>query len=881
ALNNLPCRHLLIIMDCCFSGAFKWSSGTRNIGFLMPKQIYKERFDRFVHDPAWQVITSAAYDQKAMDFMVQDRPTGQRGEITTDAGERHSPFAYALFEALAGEADTSTSHESDGLITATELYSFIRDQVEPSTIEMGQQARQTPGFFPLSKHDKGEFIFLHPRHRLNLPPRPSRSPYKGLLPYDESDADLFYGRGQVLEDLKSRLLSQRLLVLSGISGSGKTSIVMAGLIPWLRKDGYNILPVVKPGDHPISSLDQALSFLDATDTKGAILVVDQLEEVVTLCKDIQEHKAFFSKLQEVINNSNRIHAVLITVRSGYETQFSMGAMVDIWQAGLYTLPPFSLEDLKEAALMPTLQEVIIFDPPELVENIVGEAMVAQGAIPLLSNTLDLLYRAYISSGRIDRALTQSDYEKLGGVVGIMHQRADTMYNAFSPDRQSEMRKIFLRMISVEDDLAGRRVPITSLNYSVPENQLVSEVINDLVNARLIVLDTGYLEPAHPALVRTWKTLLEWVKSFGRDTLLLGERLGKQSDQYAMNSNVQLLWNDNPNLANASRLLKESHHLFNAQEVYFVQKSIARNLLKSRIIWAVTISTIIALSALSIWAITQKNIAQTQREIAQKQTEIARKEKDRAILSLFEGLSLNMNNGDPGSLCPYGLCEGAPAGDSLAVWQSLGMLPYGTPGAKIIRGSTDSFENVQSEVFVAARQFGEGHVLAYAHDGLTRDVEISYDSDNLLFAQNALAWLTPRNYKENCPQETMILVWNGTFTHINAMQKVQHFIESRGWKLKVTTSETLEQDLTCGSVFWYLSDWYPPADFSTTLVPKIVKFVQQGGGLLLGGLGWSYTNQYQGSDTIYSGNSLGKPFGLLFTSDYFQPDRSVPIKLLQK
>ena len=186
ALQALPCRHLLLILDCCFSGAFQWASRSRAIGSLMPKRIYKERFDRFVLDPAWQVITSAAYDQKALD-VLQGRATGDRGLAETPAGEAHSPFALALFDALAGDADFRTGREGDGVITATEVYAYVRDRVEPETLDAGQGKRQTPGFFPLRKHDKGEFVFLHPKHRLNLPPIPARSPYKGLQSFDEAD----------------------------------------------------------------------------------------------------------------------------------------------------------------------------------------------------------------------------------------------------------------------------------------------------------------------------------------------------------------------------------------------------------------------------------------------------------------------------------------------------------------------------------------------------------------------------------------------------------------------------------------------------------------------------------------------------------------------
>ncbi|MGB3174031.1 MAG: caspase family protein [Saprospiraceae bacterium] len=853
ALNSLPCRHLLIILDCCFSGAFKWTSGTRSIGSLIPKQIYKERFDRFIHDPAWQVITSAAYDQKALDI-VQDRPTGDRGLVASESGEAHSPFALALFEALAGDADARTGRESDGLITATELYSYVRDQVEPATIDLGQQKRQTPGFFPLSKHDKGEFIFLHPRHRLNLPSRPSHSPYKGLLPFEESDAALFYGRDQVIAELKSRLASTRLLVVSGASGTGKSSVVKAGLLPWLREAGHLILPVIRPGDHPLATIEQALTGLAESNPQGAVLVVDQLEEVMTDCTDQAEREAFLARLRQVVDDSGHIHCVIITVRADFESRFSSGSLKGLWQDGLYMIPPLNLEELMAAAVMPTIQEVMIFDPPEMVDNIIGDVVQTPGALPLLSCTLDELYQAYNASGRQDRAMNQSDYDKLGGVMGIMRRKADALYQSLDPDRQVMMRKIFLRMVTVEGDLVGKRAPIADLDYSPQENLVMAEVIDQLVEARLIVHDTNSIEPAHPALVRTWKTLLEWIQAVGRDTLLLGERLGQQADQYSKSGNVQLLWNKNPNLANAARLLQQPHHGFNAQEVSFVRKSIARNLRRKRIVWAITVATIVALSGLSVWALIERKTAQD--------------EKDRAILSLFEGLNLTMANGNFGSLCANGICDGAPIGDGKAKWQSLGELPL---------NALTYHEEVKSWDFAAARQFGKGHVLAYAQDGLTRDRELTEESDNLLFVQNALAWLTPLNY--NCSEGIQILVWEGSYAKIVQMEEVQNFADRRGWILKKTTPETLENDLKCGSVLWYLSDWDPPQDFTTKYVPLIVNFVQEGGGLLMGGLGWSYDQQYEGTDTTYSADDLGKPFGVSFTLDIFDFDKTEPIRLL--
>ena len=162
-LTALPCRHMLAILDCCFAGAFRWSA-TRDLGAL-PEVIHKERYDRYLLSPAWQVLTSAAYDQKALDVLAGDAKRGAR------AGEQglHSPFALALFDALAkGDADLVPKGQGDGVITATELYLYLRQQVEVQA-EAQASHEQTPGLWPLNKHRKGEFIFLVPGHPLNLP----------------------------------------------------------------------------------------------------------------------------------------------------------------------------------------------------------------------------------------------------------------------------------------------------------------------------------------------------------------------------------------------------------------------------------------------------------------------------------------------------------------------------------------------------------------------------------------------------------------------------------------------------------------------------------------------------------------------------------------
>ncbi len=557
ALTALPCRHMLAILDCCFAGAFRWASLQREI---VPKvKVYKERYDRFISDAAWQVITSAADDQKALDSL------GSRG-IVTDENEVHSPFAKALFDALRGGVDENADLNKDGIITATELYLYLRDKVEILT--ENNYKRQTPSLCPLRKQDKGEFIFLLPdfdRDKLeDAPPlNVENNPYKGLQSYDEKDSNLFFGREEQIEKLFQKIVdnNQQMTLVLGASGTGKSSLMKAGLLPRLRhsqKHRFQILDPMRTGESPLKALaqiclpitnsitakelakdEQALAKIIESWNRNnpktkVLLAVDQFEELITLCKSDAEREQF----QKLIRNAiakyrDKIH-VVITLRLDFEAQFQNSVLQDYWNDDTrFVVPPMSQKEFREVIEKPALEKVLYFDPPSLVDELINEVVQMPGALPLLSFTLSELYLKYLQERRDNRALTKDDYEELGRVVGSITKRANQEYDQLvmkDSAYKDTVRRVMLRMISLQGgELARRQVPKSELVYpDEEENKRVAKVIKRFSDARLIVEGSNfqgepYVEPAHDALVRGWDKLLGW-KNNEQENLILQQRL---------------------------------------------------------------------------------------------------------------------------------------------------------------------------------------------------------------------------------------------------------------------------------------------------------------------------------------------------------------------
>lgn len=618
ALVKLPCRHLLIILDCCFAGTFRWAGLKREM--VRSQKIYRERYDRFIAGCAQQVITSAAHDEKAADSLYR---FGQRGDH-----EGHSPFAEALFLALSGEADFT----NDGVMTATELYLYLHDKIT---------TKQTPQICQLKKHDKGEYIFPirgFDRDQLEEAPKldEKTNPYKGLASFEEEDSDKFFGRTALTQKLQEFVTKHRLTVVLGASGTGKSSLVKAGLIPQLKKSQqqWRILAPIRLGESPFRALNNTLvkenlpvvnqkapepgvktllarlaNWSQLNPNSKLLLVIDQCEELITISRNDTEREKFLLGLAEAIMACPEQLRLVLTLRNDFEPQLSDTALKPYWTSARFVVPAMTREQLREAIVEPAAAKVMYFEPPTLVDELIDEVMQMPGALPLLSFTLSELYFKYIDSvrqgTRSDRAITQADYEELGGVTRSLTQRADFQYDQLKKRDEAytlTIKQVMLRMVAVDGgELARRKVLLSELEYPQTKNERVQELIQQFTEARLLVKGQDsegncYVEPAHDALVRGWQKLLVW-KQQEQESLILQRRLTPAAMEWNSHQpttfhwtpnphdwwkqfwkrqqQAKFLWHTNPRLDFLKQVLDSSDNWFNQVETEFVRRSLQR------------------------------------------------------------------------------------------------------------------------------------------------------------------------------------------------------------------------------------------------------------------------------------------------------------------
>ena len=398
-------------------------------------------------------------------------------------------------------------------------------------------------------------------------------PYKGLYYFDEADAEWFFGREELTETLINHINTglqsdQHFLAVVGASGSGKSSVVRAGLIPALRwqqpSSGWPVY-VITPTAHPLDALAAGLQgevrrgttlrkFVDelvrqpqaldsafqhiAEDTGAAhiLLVVDQFEELFTLCRSEAEQTAFVENLLTAALQPDGVAIILIVLRADF---YAHCARFDLLRQALSKyqeyIGPMTAEELRRAIEEPAQrghweleQGLVEF----LLHDVGAEAGHAPepGALPLLSHALLATWQR-----RRGHKLTLSGYTASGGIRGAIAETAEAVFrDQLEPEQRIIARQIFLRLTELGDESTTadtrRRVSFDELASSPEDREQVHEVLMTLADARLITTDQEAAEVAHEALIREWPTLRNWIDE-NREGLRLHRHLTEAAQEW--------------------------------------------------------------------------------------------------------------------------------------------------------------------------------------------------------------------------------------------------------------------------------------------------------------------------------------------------------------
>src|SRR5271166_2010966 len=460
-----------------------------------------------------------------------------------------------------------------------------------------------------------------------------RRPYRGLEAFGPDDAPFFFGRENLTDWLVSDLRREirapvgvRFLAVLGPSGSGKSSVVLAGLIPRLKEgaiDGSERWPiaVVRPGDDPLKELGtavaaqfvpagslpdarQALQFSDdmrsdermldafarmalnaASAESRLLVVVDQFEEVFTYRPEGEKKKEAFAKGRDTFF-ANLLHAaaapggrvaVVLTMRSDFlGLCASFERLNNVLNARLIQVGPMREDELRAAIELPAFKVSCELEPG-LTERLLADVKGQAGALPLLQFTLDELWQR-----REVRRLTLRAYTELGGVEGALEHRANETMQKLSQADQDLCRRIFLHLVQPGEGTEDtkRRVSYRELLPDDPERaEAVKRVVGILANrdARLITTQgtstaDGAVEVAHEALIRGWKQLRQWIDA-DRAGLRIQRQLTEAAREWEANGRESSFLYGGTRLAVAREWAKTHRDELNLEEHEFLEASV--------------------------------------------------------------------------------------------------------------------------------------------------------------------------------------------------------------------------------------------------------------------------------------------------------------------
>ncbi|MEU7556150.1 hypothetical protein AB0B01_28115 [Streptomyces sp. NPDC044571] len=356
---------------------------------------------------------------------------------------------------------------------------------------------------------------------LEDPPGPDGVPYVGLAAFRTEDADLFFGRERLVEDLLATLARQRAVALVGASGAGKSSLLHAGLLPRLAADApHRTVQVLTPGPHPQERLEKALAAHQGAEPASGrgelVLVVDQFEEVFTVCTDADERARFITALVEEAERPGSGCRVVLGVRADFYAHCTRHApLVAVLRDAQVVVGPMSAAELRRAVVEPARRAGLTVEGA-LQATLVAHAHGQVGVLPLLSHALLETWRR-----RRGAALTLDGFRAAGGFEGALAQSAESLYSSLTGRQQQLARRTFVHLIALGEGTEDTKRPVS--RGELGQDPDTATVLARAAALRLLTLDDGRVELTHEALIRAWPRLRGWLAD-DREQLRLHRQL---------------------------------------------------------------------------------------------------------------------------------------------------------------------------------------------------------------------------------------------------------------------------------------------------------------------------------------------------------------------
>ena len=472
---------LVMLLDCCHSGYF------------LERQLIERTLNAFSTQKDYYLITACRGFERA-------------GVIKS---EEYSIFTGVVVKGLAAENAGNSRR-----ISGDRLFDFISNELKGSVqepIRMGWGRSITLVTYPQLDIPTGVKVAFN-----------QENPYRGLYAFESEQAQYFCGRDEAVRTLISRLAESRFLAVIGYSGSGKSSLVKAGLLPQLKGDrlpGSSEWAIASftPGEHPLGQLVDILA-RQQQQNQPHLLFIDQFEEIFTLCQDDEERKAFIRLVAQEVKKGEGETRIILTIRGDFLNRcadyLEIITLINSIPPTSFIVTPMSFAELEEAIEKPAKLHGVTFERG-LVSQISADVMNRPGALPILQYALKELWRVCIEEPESpEPLLTRKGYEEIGGVKGALDKRATILYESLTTIDQAFARCLFMELVQLGEagEVTRRRASWERLEVVADSPQQLQRVVGLLAGSqqRLIITDEKTVEVAHEALLSEWKLLNTWI-----------------------------------------------------------------------------------------------------------------------------------------------------------------------------------------------------------------------------------------------------------------------------------------------------------------------------------------------------------------------------------